>query len=373
MYVVVNLFLAVGALNSQNNLLFAALGVAIGGLLVSGVVSGWSLMGLRLEREPVGPGVVGRPLPIRYVLHNTNRFMPAFALHVEEVRTRREQRGWWGVFAPTRAFLAFVPPRGRARGEARAQPVRRGEARLRMVRVWSTFPFGLAKKSLTFELPETALIHPGTVRIRKGLLDSVTARSPAGTGSEAFPGHGEEFYGLREYTQGDSPRRIAWRSSARTGQLVVREHASPSPARLWVVLRLGPEGTPSEDERAVTLAAAVLREAEREGVAVGLAIPAGSVALMPRPGRRHVDRLLTSLAQLELEALDGVRRAGDVPLPNAVARDGATVVVESGATGRLAKGGQHGLRLSGSQLVGLADLNDPDTVRVMALLDGVTP
>src|SRR5439155_19224579 len=34
---------------------------------------------------------------------------------------------------------------------------------------------------------------------------------------------GLEFYGMREYVQGDDLRRIVWRASARTGKIMVRE------------------------------------------------------------------------------------------------------------------------------------------------------
>src|ERR1041385_4840021 len=46
-YILVTLFIAMGAINSQNNLLFAALGLAIGGLLISGIISGGALLGVR--------------------------------------------------------------------------------------------------------------------------------------------------------------------------------------------------------------------------------------------------------------------------------------------------------------------------------------
>jgi uncharacterized protein (DUF58 family) len=40
-------------------------------------------------------------------------------------------------------------------------------------------------------------------------------------------GSGMELFGVREYRPGDPLRRIHWRSSARLGELVVREHEPP--------------------------------------------------------------------------------------------------------------------------------------------------
>jgi len=101
LYVAVTLFLALGAINSQNNLLFAALGLAIGGLLVSGIISGASLLGLRVERDPIVHASVGAPLTVSYTISNTNRFFPAFGLGVMELPGRNAQ-GWQRAM-PSRA------------------------------------------------------------------------------------------------------------------------------------------------------------------------------------------------------------------------------------------------------------------------------
>ena len=358
-YVIVTLFLAVGALNSQNNLLFATLGVAMGGLLVSGIISGWSLMGLRLERDVSTAGAAGEAMPVRYVVHNTNRVMPAMALHLEEVRPRRQKRGWWDFFDTPRTFVAFVPPRGRARVATSVTPARRGEPPLDLVRVWSTFPFGLAKKSMWFQMPDRALVYPAQLRLRAGFLKSLAARSRTGAGEEPTPGLGDEFYGLREYVPGDSPRRIAWKPSARTGTLVIRQHSAPSPVRLWVILKFGPAGDAAADERAIALAGSILREAERASVAAGLCVPLAGALHAPRLERRHVSRMLEVLARLDL---GGLERGGDEREPPAT-RKGTSIVVDAqpGATG----GGRITMRQ-----VGVALADTPENARLLAMLGG---
>ncbi|XOV76788.1 MAG: hypothetical protein ACFHWZ_08095 [Phycisphaerales bacterium] len=54
-YIVVTVLLGIGSINSQNNLLFIVFGVALGAMLVSGVVSGAMMMGLEVDRRPVAP------------------------------------------------------------------------------------------------------------------------------------------------------------------------------------------------------------------------------------------------------------------------------------------------------------------------------
>ncbi|MCC6660147.1 MAG: DUF58 domain-containing protein [Phycisphaerales bacterium] len=365
-YVIVTLFLAVGALNSQNNLLFATLGVAMGGLLVSGIISGWSLMGLRLERDVSTAGTVGSPMQVRYVLHNVNRLMPSMALNIEEVRPRRGTGGWWEYFDTPRAFVAFIGPRGRARARATVTPLRRGCPPLRYVRVWSTFPFGLAKKSMWFEIPQGALVYPADLRLRPEFLRSLSAQSRLGSGEEPSPGHGDEFYGLREYAAGDNPRRIAWKPSARTGTLVIRQHAAPAPVRLWVVLRLGSRAHAGLDEVSIALAASVLRQAEHQAVAVGLAVPLTGAVHAPRRDRRHVARMLEDLARLDLAALAESRATGAEAFP-AAARRGASIVIDADSDTPPRWGG--GSRVAVKQVRSVV-LDAPENSRLLALLAG---
>jgi uncharacterized protein (DUF58 family) len=74
----------------------------------------------------------------------------------------------------------------------------------------------LKDKEVALVLPRfTSLVsHP---RVRE--LEASTAAVRAGTGTELF--------GAREYRPGDPLRRIHWRSSARHGELIVREYEPP--------------------------------------------------------------------------------------------------------------------------------------------------
>jgi uncharacterized protein (DUF58 family) len=352
LYVGVTLFLAIGAVNSQNNLLFAALGLAMGGLIVSGIISGMSLLGVRLEREPARAGAVGQKLILRYALRNANRLMPAFGLNIAEVAEtgagRRAVR-WPEFFEPPRGFAVHVGPGETVRAEVAVWPKRRGEVTLDAVSIWSTFPFGLTKKSITIWQPQAVLIRPPILPLRSGLVERLTARSSAGLGGERSIGQGEEFFGLREYTPGDSPRRIAWRASARTGEIVVRQHALPSPVRLWIILRLAADADETADERAIALAASVLARASEAEIAVGLAVPLTGLLERPRTGHHHLDRLLAGLALLDLAAARSRDPAAAAETPSLAARGGAAVVIHAGAIDNAA-GPAHARHLSGDLL-----------------------
>ncbi|MBI3892421.1 MAG: DUF58 domain-containing protein [Candidatus Wallbacteria bacterium] len=61
------------------------------------------------------------------------------------------------------------------------------------------------------------------------------------------PGHDVEFLGVREYSPGDSPRLIHWRTTARRGKFFVKEFARSSRADVTLFADLGAPGPWTED------------------------------------------------------------------------------------------------------------------------------
>lgn len=302
-YLITTFFLAIGGFNSQNNLLFWAFGVAVAGLIISGVVSGAPLMRLELARARVRPAAVGDPVGVQYLLRNTGRLWPAFAMQIDEYAGRRRAAEW---NAGLRTSAAHVGPLETVAASARANAQRRGLHELRTVRVSTTFPLGLVRKCLYFDLPRQVLVRP---RVRD-LRASVRARIVPGFEHAAHSrnriGGGDEFYSLREYQPGDAMRRIAWRASARSDTLMVRQNAAPAPPRL--VIRVEPpSGAVTEDafENTLSLVASLVVAAARDRLAPGLDIAWAGVSLPPASGAIAAERTLDALATINRGAAAG--------------------------------------------------------------------
>lgn len=85
---------------------------------------------------------------------------------------------------------------------------------------------------------------------------------------------GSEFHSQREYTPGDDLRRINWKSSARTGTLIVRETTREGVQRCVVVLDTQADGYDHDSfERAVVAAASVVAASSEMGIATRLVAP----------------------------------------------------------------------------------------------------
>lgn len=306
----VTVLLGIGAINSQNNLLFFCFGAALAALLISGFVSGSALMRVRLTRASVGEAYVDAPLRIVYRVAHLGRGLPAFALHIEERERRRDPERWSRLMPRPRAFLPYVGRGKAAHAEAVVIPRRRGVATLGEVRLLSTFPFGAIKKSVTFtpgahgEGGAEVLVRPAIVDLPPGLSRRLSEVSRDAERASSRVGRGDEFFGLREYSPGDSVRRIAWRATARLGELVVREDAAQRSSRMVVVLNLSraePGAARDDaDERAISFAASALVRAAGAGVAVGLSVPSAMLYAEPGAGSSHLAGMLDTLARIEL-------------------------------------------------------------------------
>ncbi|MFG0327693.1 MAG: DUF58 domain-containing protein [Phycisphaerales bacterium JB037] len=319
-------FLAIGAVNSQNNLLFFAFGLAVAGLLVSGFISGSGLMGIRIERLAQETVEADEVTTMRYRVSNRNRFMPAFGLSIHERGDRRgglESRG----FGRAIAFVDRVRAGETVIAEARVRPASRGLAELDVMEVTSTFPFGIVRKTIRRSQPEQVLVLPARLRLGRSVVDRLFGRAEHDTAGSSRRGVSNELWGLREYVPGDAARSIAWRPSARLDQVVVRQTAEPNAARVRIVLDVRPQPGVGEQarERAIALAAAIGRRLAARGLPTRLEIlgdggvPGGWVT-------GTFARELERLALLDLAAL-GSGGGEDGP----AGRDALEVVVTSGS------------------------------------------
>jgi uncharacterized protein (DUF58 family) len=163
-------------------------------------------------------------------------------------------------------------------------------------------------------------VHPltavpvGIVRSLDGRVDRV----PQGTIT---------FDALREYVVGDELRHVHWRTTARVGELMVREHVDTSLPRIVVLLddRSAAYPDPEMFESACEAAASIVLAAFRDDLPVTLHLVSGPAAA-DKIARPYLD----VLAEATLQATE--------PLDPAVAslrhrRPGDTLVVLTGPVG----------------------------------------
>ena len=112
---------------------------------------------------------------------------------------------------------------------------------------------------------------------------------------------------VRPYAPGDAMNRIHWKTTARHGEIQVKEFDLEQTADAWIILDLQRgiqtgRGDESTVEAAVRAAASIADRALQENRAVGMTVNVGRTAFLPpdRGGRQHL-KIMQLLAAVEAD------------------------------------------------------------------------
>lgn len=108
----------------------------------------------------------------------------------------------------------------------------RGQLKVRRLRIQSRYPFGLFTAWSWVALDYRVVIYPQPLASAAQLSGDETGTEPQLTQHPETTA-GDEPDGLRDYRPGDSLRRIAWKQSARTGDLRSFDTVSESGISCW--------------------------------------------------------------------------------------------------------------------------------------------
>lgn len=212
--VIVILSIGVGfaAINTGNNLLYLLLGWLLSFIIASGILSEMTLKRLRVERRPPPRVFAGEPFLMEVVIENGKPNRSSYSIEVEDlVGTTPIDK---------RCYFLKIPQAKSQRTSYRHTFARRGLYTLSGYRLATKFPFALFRKSKDIDAPLEVLVYPARVTVPRPPPRS-TSRGDATANRVGRRG---EFFGLRERRAGDDRRDIHWRSSARSGRLLVREY-----------------------------------------------------------------------------------------------------------------------------------------------------
>ena len=165
-------------------------------------------------------------------------------------------------------------------------------------------PVGLLRREQEWEGMHEIFVHPRTVAVPA--ISAGFARDLEGNPSRRLVDADMSFHAIREYAPGDSRRQIHWKSTAKTGQLMVRQFEESLRSKLAVVLSLASSEYATEDEFevAVSVAASLSTQAVRD--ARDLSVVTGAV--IPRVVRGRMRSIETLSATSPRALLDGFAR-----------------------------------------------------------------
>jgi len=286
LFILLTLAVGFAAINSGSNLLHAVFGAQMALILGSGILSEATVRRTVARRVPVGEVYAGEPAPIRVELGNVDPRIDVLSVSVED-DDRHEHEG---RCAPV--FAVRLPAGGTIELPTTVTMDRRGRHELPGAVLATRFPFGLFVKRRELTAPAPVLVYPRVYPVAVPEGDSPHAGTGESPRRRARVG---EFFGLREFRDGDDLRRVHWPAYARVGRPFVREHEADGDREVVLALAIGRTGDPgfeADVERCASEAVALLAHG---GIAVGLRL-GGDLAVPPGTGDEQRRRLLAALA-----------------------------------------------------------------------------
>ncbi|WP_315583329.1 DUF58 domain-containing protein [Actinomyces viscosus] len=126
-------------------------------------------------------------------------------------------------------------------------------------------PVGLLQRERSLTTPQHIHIHPRTLRL--GTVLHGVLRDIEGAVTQDLSSSDVAFHALRDYVPGDDRRNVHWRTTARTGRLMVRQFEETRRSSLLVLLSTRQDDYAGEEdfETAVSIACSLTMDAIQDG------------------------------------------------------------------------------------------------------------
>jgi uncharacterized protein (DUF58 family) len=181
---------------------------------------------------------------------------------------------------------------------------RRGTYRIEPMIVQTGDPFGFFEAAATVGRPTVVTVFPRVIPLPRWRLPSANLE-----GSHSAPERTLQTTPLattvRPYAPGDSFNRIHWRSTARLGEIQVKEFDLEQTADVWLYIDLEEavqtgEGDTSTVEESLRIAASIAHDALTENRAVGLTTSGHRTVNIPADrGPRQRQKIMQLLAAVD--------------------------------------------------------------------------
>ncbi|AFZ43925.1 protein of unknown function DUF58 [Halothece sp. PCC 7418] len=201
----------VGWLYALSGLIFALLGLAA-------VLPPRALKPLQVRRSPIYPVSAGDELTLELIIDNPTPQSKTLLQVIDQLPS--------ALGKPPQRAIEVIPPKESYDWIYTTEAKQRGIYHWSQVHLRTATPLGLFWSRRSRQVKSKAIVYPLVLPLKQcSLLDTIGEED-----SDQFPQE-RRFQaatigltrGLRPYRRGDSPRLIHWRSSARYGELRVRE------------------------------------------------------------------------------------------------------------------------------------------------------
>lgn len=214
----ISICLFAAALNTMAGWLYVISGTMFAILIIAAIEVLRSLKNLKLRRSPILPVSAGDVLTLEVEIENPTP-KPRNLLQVQDMLP-------FVLGQPIRGPVEVIPPKSVYRWQYEYPTQKRGVYRWHEVELRSGTPLGLFWCRRSWNVPAKAIVYPMVFPLsRCPLIDNIGQEENKDRDSDRhFLAATEGLTkALRPYRMGDPIRLVHWRSSARFGELKVRE------------------------------------------------------------------------------------------------------------------------------------------------------
>lgn len=294
------------AWNRDVNLLYGMFALVSATVCIAMILPRFALNGIAVSRLLPAAAFEGEEIEVCVIMANQGRaarfmvevldYIPAAAPHEREPQV----------------FAGRISGRMQRTFTYRIACFKRGFYTVGPLRLRSAYPLGVASSEREGDSSQhNLLVYPSMFEVTFFPLLASGSLVMSGMESLARAGGNDDFFGTREYRQGDSLRHIHWPSSARHDRLIVKEFEVCASTEMTIVLDLHREANRGEErettlEYAVRISASLARYALERGHTVQLTgYGKLSTIVPPDRGMHQLSAILDALARV----------SGDGPTP----------------------------------------------------------
>lgn len=230
-------FIVAGAIIRDINLLYIMAGMMLGPMLFSWYASTKSLRRIDVRRRHPKLVSVGDAFYVESVASKPKNAARCFATLVTDrvIRHGDQLRG----AMEAEMFFPAINAGSSAEASYRVSLSRRGRYQLGPMKVSTSVPLGLVRVTKTFHTDAEVLVSPKVGSLSSAWTRHLDFKNDGGQKSARRRGNAEgDFYGMRDWRNGDGRNRIHWRTSAKRSKLTVRQFEQRVNQDLVVILDL---------------------------------------------------------------------------------------------------------------------------------------
>jgi len=293
-FIILIFAVGVGAIFTGSNLLYLVVAMCLSLLVVSGILSELALKKISVKSSLPPTVYAGDHFSIPLNIANDKKYFSSYCLRITLIpEDTNRLEGNTGV------TLFHMAPASVDEKNLLVKAVKRGPLRIKGFQISTSFPFGFFCKIKYLPMDDENIVFPSIHPVRLPLLSDPSVEE------QGIVRHqGEEIVALREYRDGDPLNAVHWKSSAKTGNLRVKEFPAGQDQNFTLFLNLNDAQTNRQVadpilEKRVKEAASLAYHLIRGGNAVSLKtqdhfqIPFGK-------SEPHLERIMRFLALVGL-------------------------------------------------------------------------